>query len=233
MKTYIIDTNVLMEDLNILEKFQNAKVVLPLTIFKELNKLKTSKEEQKKKKAIRLSHYFDNLNNKGLSKRGIKNKHNAFIITENLHEECLPKGLDISDPDNEVLSVALYFKQKGENVVLMTIDTSFSNIISVATKAEITVQKLKDFLVLLDTEKFDEYKARPRHINSETKHINKVFISGVCYYIADTFHLNANSVRIVLLIWLIVSSIISWWLLIFTIVIYFFLLWIFTENGCI
>lgn len=236
MKTYVIDTNVLMKYPQILTKFGEDKVVLPSKLFQELEGLKHSEDEKTKRTAIHSINYLNNLRKKRDLSKGIKNKYGGLLISENSHEECLPPDLSISQPDNEILSVALYFKQQNEDVILMTEDGSFSLIASVATNAGIKVQSIDDFLdstfdnfykIKID----EEQKSENTNLIKNKKHINKRFISGVCYYIADTFHLNANAVRITLLLWLSISWMISYWLLIFTVIIYFILLFVFSNNG--
>ncbi len=127
---YIIDTNVFVEQPDIISKIdQKYSVVLSAKVIDELDYLKISLTEEQKRnvqKALRLI-------NESMGKRDIK------METANLN--LLPNDFNKKSPDNFILSVALKFK--GENPIMLTSD----NGLQIKAKGlDITTIRLKEFL---------------------------------------------------------------------------------------
>jgi len=128
---YIIDTNVFVDQPNIISKIDKQyQVVLSAKVIDELDKLKvtlpTEQQKQNVQKAIKqINDSFD--------KRNIK------MDTADL--TLLPSDFDKKSPDNFILTVAL--KYKDENPIMLTSD----NGLQLKSKGfGITTIKLKDFL---------------------------------------------------------------------------------------
>ncbi len=127
---YIIDTNVFVDQPNIISKINDKyRVVLSAKVIDELDYLKISlATEQKKNVQTALM-----LINNSIDKRNIK------MDTADL--SLLPNDFNKNSPDNFILSVAL--KYKNENPIMLTSD----NGLQIKAKGlGITTIKLKEFL---------------------------------------------------------------------------------------
>lgn len=106
-KVYVIDTNVFVNDPDIISKIDSHhKIVMAAKVIDELDKLKVKLDEQgacKVQKAIR------NINNT-----------DRAIIFELSDMTLLPPDFDSKSPDNMILSVAM--KYKDDNPILLTSD---------------------------------------------------------------------------------------------------------------
>jgi rRNA-processing protein FCF1 len=127
---YIIDTNVFVDQPDIISKIDNQySVVLSAKVIDELDYLKISLTEEQKKnvqKALRLI-------NESIDKRGIK------MDTSDL--SLLPNDFNKKSPDNLILTVAL--KYKDQNPIMLTSD----NGLQIKAKGlGITTITLKEFL---------------------------------------------------------------------------------------
>ncbi len=128
---YIIDTNVFVDQPDIISKIDNQyQVVLSGKVIDELDKLKvtlpTEQQKQNVQKAIKLI-------NDSFDKRNIK--------METADLTLLPNDFDKKSPDNFILTVAL--KYKDENPIMLTSD----NGLQLKSKGfGITTIKLKEFL---------------------------------------------------------------------------------------
>jgi rRNA-processing protein FCF1 len=127
---YIIDTNVFVDYPEIISRInQKYRVVLSAKVIDELDYLKISLTEEKKRNVQKaLKHINDSID-----KRGIK--------METAEMDLLPNDFNNKSPDNFILSVALKFK--GENPIMLTSD----NGLQIKAKGlGITTITLKEFL---------------------------------------------------------------------------------------
>jgi len=127
-QTFVIDTNVFIEDSDILARINPRDlVVLPAKVLDELDKLKTSKDSELKGKAE-------------LALRKIKNAgKNRRIRYEVGAVELLPIDLNAKNADNIILSLAI--KYRNQNAVLLTSD---NGLISKAKAVRVNVKSLKE-----------------------------------------------------------------------------------------
>jgi rRNA-processing protein FCF1 len=106
---YIIDTNVFVDQPDIISKIDNKySVVLSAKVIDELDYLKISLTEEQKKNVQRALRQI----NESIDKRGIK--------METADLSLLPNDFNKKSPDNFILSVALKFKS--ENPIMLTSD---------------------------------------------------------------------------------------------------------------
>ncbi len=120
MKKIIVDTNVLMQDIN-LSNYE--KVIIPVVVLEELDKHKHSDNSEKSYKARRAVHKIKNANN-------IEFKVNCSY--------SLPIWLDLKSPDNRILGFAKETVSTDKDVVLLTMDL---NMIEKAKALEIPVEE--------------------------------------------------------------------------------------------
>lgn len=127
-QTFVIDTNVFIEDSDILERINPRDlIVLPAKVLDELDKLKTSKDSELKGKAE-------------LALRKIKNAgKNRKIRYEIGAVELLPVDFNAKNADNIILSLAI--KYRNQNAVLLTSD---NGLISKAKALRVNVKSLKE-----------------------------------------------------------------------------------------
>jgi PhoH-like ATPase len=137
MKTFVLDTNVLLHDPDSICSFKDNKVVIPMTVVEELDSFKKFNDERGRSARL-ISRKLDALRSKGKLSEGVKTKNGAIVKIEmNHHDVVLPAGFVEQKSDNQILSVALGLKQKGERVIFITKDINLrikSEILDVATQ---------------------------------------------------------------------------------------------------
>lgn len=121
-KTYVLDTNVLIQAPYALESFEENCIVLPLAVLEELDRLKNSDGERgsNARQAIRL---LENLRLSGSLTEGVPLSCGGFLRLEINHVDVpLPEGMQPNSPDNRILKVCKGLCNQGESVVLVTRD---------------------------------------------------------------------------------------------------------------
>lgn len=137
MKTFVLDTNVLLHDPDSIFSFQDNKVVIPMTVVEELDSFKKSNDERGRSARL-ISRKLDALRSKGKLSDGVPTKNGGIIKIEmNRHEVELPVGFVEQKSDNQILSIALGLKQKVEKVIFITKDINLrikSEILNIETQ---------------------------------------------------------------------------------------------------
>lgn len=139
-KTYVLDTNVLIQDPESIFKFEDNDVVLADVTIEELDRLKKSPGEVGYC-ARRASRNIENLRVKGDIIEGIslgKNHGNFRVEVNHIHEE-MPTNWDASKADNNIIRVAKGLAHDKENVILVSKD------LLVRIKASIVGVKVEDY----------------------------------------------------------------------------------------
>ena len=121
IKTFVLDTNVLIHNPQALYSFADNTVVIPITVIEELDKFKhgSDKKGMNSRQALR---EIDGLIKKGALKKGarMKNKGNLLIAW---HDKSLPMpDLELDINDNKILATAWMFQGRGENVFFISKD---------------------------------------------------------------------------------------------------------------
>lgn len=130
IKTYILDTNILMRAPESIEGFADNEVVITGTTLEELDNNKTAIGERgyNARAAIRA---INNLReHEGSFREGYKTSGGGLfrVETDNI-KASLPQGWDVNKADNRIISTALTLKQKNGNAkptILVTNDTAMS-----------------------------------------------------------------------------------------------------------
>lgn len=139
-KIYVIDTNILMKEPKIFDYLNNNSLMaIPNIVVEELDKLKSNKDENKKRQAFSARE----------SIRNILNNNKPNIRQEDSDGKILPDDFEKDKPDNLILSVALKFivkdvylltddndlsaKAKGQNIKYISLE-DFKNLKNSATK---------------------------------------------------------------------------------------------------
>ena len=134
IKTYVLDTTVLIYDPDIMFKTGEADWVIPLAVIREIDGLKNSDKELVAKAARQIARTLDRFGSYGDLVAGVKLPTGKILR--------IIEGYEIidalaSDADNKILGAALLLKNAGENVTLFTTDTNMRTIARVyGIKAE-------------------------------------------------------------------------------------------------
>lgn len=121
-KTFVLDTNVLLQTPFALYSFGDNIIVIPEVVLEELDKFKKDSSELGAN-ARHVARLIDDLRSKGSLKDGVllENGGTLKIEMSDLNIE-LPENWDHSKNDNIILKVCKSLMDKGENVFLVTKD---------------------------------------------------------------------------------------------------------------
>lgn len=125
-KYYILDTNVLLHDVNSLFAFGDNDIIIPMVAIEELDRFKKDVNEIGRN-ARQVSRILDNLRAKGPLYQGVllENGGSIRVFIPSAKTNYLPTELILNKADNQILSVAMELKEKGgKHVCLVTKDTN-------------------------------------------------------------------------------------------------------------
>ncbi|HSW75717.1 MAG TPA: PhoH family protein [Candidatus Saccharimonadales bacterium] len=141
---YILDTNVLIEDPEVIFRFQEARVGIPITVLEELDKIKI--ENSSRGASARLiARHLDKIRSSGSLKDGVKLE-NGTVVQILFEEGCSIGGIEqkpklrIDIADNKILMVAVAMQTCGYDVIFVTKD------INARIKADALGIKSQDYL---------------------------------------------------------------------------------------
>ena len=120
VKTYVIDTNVLIQAPYAMQCFEENQVVLPLVVLEELDGLKKADGERgaNARRAIR---FLEKLRGRGDLLQGVPLDNGGFLRVEaNCVDVELPESLPEDKADNRILKVCRGIGQEGTPAVLVT-----------------------------------------------------------------------------------------------------------------
>jgi PhoH-like ATPase len=120
LKTFLLDTNVLLHDPDCLKVFGNNKVVIPISVLDELDKHK-GRPDEVGRNARTIARTLDSLRKEGCLSDGVKIE-NTIIMVEIGYSNFVPEALDPGKVDNKLLSTALGLMKEGENVIVVSKD---------------------------------------------------------------------------------------------------------------
>lgn len=121
-KTYVLDTNVLIQAPYALESFEDNHVVLPVVVLEELDRFKTEEGERgaNTRQVIR---FLEQLRQKGHLPDGIPLDNGGTLRLEINHRNIeLPPGFDNHGNDNRILKVCKGLIEDGHSATLVTRD---------------------------------------------------------------------------------------------------------------
>ena len=181
LKTYVLDTNVLIQSPTALESFEENHVVIPIVVIEELDSLKNAEGEKgaNARSAIRL---LERLRQQGDLLTGIKMNNGGNIRVEiNYRDISLPKDLPESKMDNRILQVCKGLSQNEDKVILVTKD------ILLRIKAQILGLLTEDFTTEQVAVEHAQYAGRTEVFVAEEifKDFKKKGIDAQDVYILD------------------------------------------------
>lgn len=121
MKTFVLDTNVILHDPMSMFAFQGSRVVLPLPVIEELDTFKRSNDERGRSARL-VARKLDELRRNGKLSDWVPLEHGGRLKVEMQVSDGLPKSFSAHTKDNEILSCARYLQKQGENVVFISKD---------------------------------------------------------------------------------------------------------------
>jgi len=138
MKTFVLDTNVILHDPEAMFAFEGARVVIPLPVIEELDTFKRSNDERGR--AARLvARALDDLRAVGRLSDGVALEHGGSLKVEMVHSNGLPEPFRSNSKDNMILSVAQFLLKRGDKVVFISKD------INLRIKAEAIGLETQDY----------------------------------------------------------------------------------------
>ncbi len=125
MKTYVLDTNVLLHDPQAIFRFEENDVVLPLTVVEEIDRFKKEQSETGRN-ARQVSRIIDGFRSQGKLLEGVKLEGGGLFRIAIYRAEAmqlLPPELQVDVGDNRILAVAKELVDAGDStVILVTMD---------------------------------------------------------------------------------------------------------------
>jgi PhoH-like ATPase len=128
MKTFVLDTNVLLHDPHALYRFEENLIVIPITVIEEIDKFKKDMNETGRN-ARHVSRLLDDLRTSGSLSSGVKLETGGTVrveINEDRGLKILPQELRSDKGDNRILAVAMDVKSQSVSgqVILVSKDTN-------------------------------------------------------------------------------------------------------------
>lgn len=154
-KTYVLDTNVLIQAPYALESFEDNEIIIPMVVLEELDYLK-KEEGEKGRNAREVIRYLEQLRKNGNLLEGVALNENGSLRVEKnyLHVE-LPPDLPEHQSDNRILQVCKgLMEENDKTVILVTKD------ILLRIKAQIIGIVSEDFMTDQVAEQKKQYMGR-------------------------------------------------------------------------
>lgn len=151
-KTFILDTNVLLNDTNSIYAFDEHDVIIPLAVLEELDNQK-SRQDEVGKNARLISRILDELRKEGNLNKGILLPNGGTLKISPADYDVkldLPGELDSSKIDNVIIGFAHSMTQKGHDCILVSKD------INVRVKCDSLGVKSEDYLKMRIADTRDE-----------------------------------------------------------------------------
>lgn len=166
MKTFVLDTNVIIHDPRAVFAFEDARVAIPLPVIEELDTFKRGNDERGRNARL-VARTLDGLRKKGKLSDGVPLAHGGTLKVEIVQSNGLPAPFQANTKDNMILSVAQYLRKKGEKVVFISKD------INLRIKAESIGLETEDY----EKEKVSvsEIYAGWRELRLDTAKIDKFY----------------------------------------------------------
>jgi PhoH-like ATPase len=122
IKTFVVDTNVLLHNPNAIFMFADNEVVIPFDVIEELDKFKTSNDDLGRNARTVIRH-LDRLRESGNLAKGVDVKETGGRVRVILEEDQkLCPGLTANTPDNRIICTAYALHQEGKKVVFISKD---------------------------------------------------------------------------------------------------------------
>lgn len=121
IKSFVLDTNVLLHNARALYMFDDNEVVIPFAVLEELDKFKKQNDDVGRncREAIR---QLDKLREKGKLTDGVEWNDKGGRVRVEFADDERPEVLHENLPDNRIISIAWRLKETGRRTVLISKD---------------------------------------------------------------------------------------------------------------
>lgn len=110
-KTFILDTNVLLHDVDSIYAFEDNDIVIPMVVIEELDQFKSEGDTRGRNARI-VSRELDALRQKGRLNEGVKLPKGGMLKIELDKTNILPQALSLNKSDNSILNIAYTMAKK-------------------------------------------------------------------------------------------------------------------------
>ncbi len=121
IKTFVLDTNVLLHNPAALYLFADNEVVIPFAVLEEIDKFKKGNDDVARNARETIRH-LDHLRTQGHLRDGVVWNDKGGKIRIEFATDDRPRWLSEDTPDNRILAVALALTRMGTRTVLVTKD---------------------------------------------------------------------------------------------------------------
>ncbi|MDW8262731.1 MAG: PhoH family protein [Phycisphaerales bacterium] len=122
IKTFVLDTNVLLHNPNALFLFEDNEIVIPLDVIEELDKFKANNDDLGRNARTVIRH-LDRFREAGNLSEGVTIPQSGGRLRVILEEDQkLCPGLTNNTPDNRIICCAFALRQEGKRVVFISKD---------------------------------------------------------------------------------------------------------------
>ena len=123
IKSFVLDTNVLLHNSASLFMFDDNEVVIPFVVLEELDKFKKSNDDVGRN-ARQVIRHLDSLREKGDLVKGVEWNGNKGTIRVEFATADRPAPLREESPDNRIIAVAWNLKESGKKAIVITKDVN-------------------------------------------------------------------------------------------------------------
>ena len=110
-KTFILDTNVLLHDVNCLHAFEDNDIIIPMAVIEELDAFK-NESDTRGKNARMVSRELDKMRSQGKLNEGVTLPTGGTLKIELDKPNTLPQSLAFNKADNSILNIAYTLGKK-------------------------------------------------------------------------------------------------------------------------
>lgn len=118
---YILDTNVLIEDPEVIFRFEQARIGIPILVLEELDQIKVE-SSSRGANARMIARHLDKMRSKGSLRDGVQLENGTIVQVLFEREVQQKQMLRIDVADNKILMLAIAMKEEGYDVVFVTKD---------------------------------------------------------------------------------------------------------------
>ncbi len=158
MKTFVVDTNVLLHNPNALFLFADNEIIIPFEVIEELDKFKPNNDDlgRNARTIIRL---LDRLRSEGNLSEGVTIRETGGVVRVLLDNDLntLPPGLNGDSPDNRIICTAYNLRKRGKRVVFISKDIN---------------ARIKSDALGLVTEDFEAQKVDFEHLHTGFREVD-------------------------------------------------------------
>jgi PhoH-like ATPase len=121
IKSFVIDTNVLIHYPEAIMSFRDNEIVLPLEVLEELDNLKTY-PDQRGKSAREAIRFLDSIARKGNLNEGVKLENGSVLRVSLSLPDKMPQGIELEKKDNKIILCAFALQAEGKQVFFVSKD---------------------------------------------------------------------------------------------------------------